>query len=171
MTETTASPTGATAYKERRYGVATHAELAPLTGLEMLEAVRDGRLPAPPISQALGFDLVAVEAGRAVFEGETGAHLLNPAGTVHGDWALTLIDSAAACAAHSALPVGQVQTTVETKANFTRPILVDTGRVRCEAWIVSQGRTLITTEARVTGPDGRILAHGTSTLMVLKPGG
>ena len=54
-----------------------------------------GTIPAPPIARTLGFWLVEVGDGTAVFEAETGPHLLNPLGGVHGGWALTLIDSAA----------------------------------------------------------------------------
>lgn len=133
----------------------------------MLQAIIDGRLPQAPISQTLSFWLVEVGDGFAAFEGEPGAHLLNPAGSAHGGWALTLIDSATACAGHSLLPVGTHYTTIETKGNFSRPITKDTGRVRCEARVVSQGRQIISTEGWVKSKDGKVLAHGTSTLMVL----
>jgi uncharacterized protein (TIGR00369 family) len=63
--------------------------------------------------------------------------------------------------------VGSSYATVETKANFARPITRDTGRVRAKARVVAQGRKIISSEARVLGPDGKVLAHGTSTIMVL----
>src|SRR5918997_1203836 len=91
---------------ERRFGIASREEIAGLTGLEMLQAIVDGRLPSPPIGRTMGFRLVEVEPGRAVFEGEPGEHLLNPLGGVHGGMALTLIDSAAGCAVHSELDPG-----------------------------------------------------------------
>ncbi|WP_245001798.1 PaaI family thioesterase [Cupriavidus pinatubonensis] len=105
--------------------------------------------------------------GFAVFEGDPGAQLFNPMGTVHGGWALTLIDSATGCAANSVLPAGTGYTTVETKGNFSRPIKADTGRVRAEGRVINQGRQIITAKARVLAADGRVLAHGTSTLLVL----
>jgi uncharacterized protein (TIGR00369 family) len=63
-----------------------------------------------------------------------------------------------------------VFTTIETKVNFSRPITTDTGRVRAEARVVSRGRRILSAEARVTDAMGRILAHGTSTLMVVNEG-
>lgn len=152
-----------------RYGVATAEQRAGLSGLELMRAVVAGRLPQAPISLTLGFLLVEVGAGLAVFEGATSDALLNPMGTVHGGWALTLIDSATGCAALTLLPAGVGYTTVETKGNFSRPITAATGRVRCEGRVVTQGRTILTAEARVLGPDGKVLGHGTSTLMVLAP--
>ena len=92
---------------------------------------------------------------------------MNPLGIVHGGWALTLIDSAAGCAAHTLLPAGASYATVETKANFSRPIPEDAGRVRAEGRAIGRGRRIISCEARVVDAKGRLLAHGTSTLMVL----
>jgi len=150
-----------------RYGVATPADVAGLSGKQMLQAISQGELPAPPISQTLTFWIVEVGDGFAAFEGDAGPHLLNPFGTVHGGWALTLIDSATACAAHSLLPAGVGSTTVETKVNFARPIMPDTGRVRAEARVVARGRKIISTEAKLLDANSRVLAHGTSTIMVL----
>lgn len=152
------------------YGVATPAEIAGMTGREVMQALIDGKLPAPPIAQTLSFWLVEVGDGYAVFEADTGPHLLNPLGGVHGGWALTLIDSAAGCAGHTLLPPGTGYASLETKANFTRPIKHDTGRVRAEGRVISRGRQIMTAEARILDADGRVLAHGTSTVMVLGNG-
>jgi uncharacterized protein (TIGR00369 family) len=89
-------------------------------------------------------------------------------GNVHGGWALTLIDSAAGCAGLSLLPAGSGFATIETKANLSRPISRDSGRIRAEGRVVVQGRQIISAEAKVLAPDGKVLAHGTSTLMVLR---
>jgi len=153
-----------------KYGVASPQDVAGMTGRQMLQATIDGKLPSPPIAQTLSFSLVEVGDGYAVFAGETGPHLLNPLGTVHGGWALTLIDSATGCAAHTLLPAGVSYATVETKANFSRPIKYDTGRIRAEGRVVTRGRQIMTAEARIRDASGRILAHGTSTLMVFSNG-
>ncbi|HEY0147812.1 MAG TPA: PaaI family thioesterase [Allosphingosinicella sp.] len=153
--------------EEMRFGVCTPEEMQGLSGLELLRAMVAGRLPAPPMAQTLGFRLVEVEAGRALFEGDPGPHLLNPLGSVHGGWALTLIDSATGCALHTELPAGIGYTTVETKANFNRAIAADAGTVRCEGRVLHRGRQIATAEARITSNEGNLLAHGTSTLIIL----
>lgn len=150
------------------YGVVPPAEAAAVSGRELLQGMIDGRFPAPPITQAMKFWLTEVGEGTAVFEGEPGGQLLNPMGIVHGGWTMTLIDSATGCAAHTLLPAGVGYTTVETKVNFSRTIRADTGRVRAEGRVVSKGRQIISAEALLKGPDGRVLAHGTSTLLVLQ---
>jgi len=145
----------------------TRADLAGKSGREILQAIIDGELPQAPISETMSFWITEVGDGFAAFEGEPGAHLLNPMGGVHGGWALTLIDSVGGCAGHSLLPAGTGYTTIETKANFARPITKDTGRVRAEARVAARGRQIISSEARVLSRDGKVLAHGTSTIMVL----
>jgi uncharacterized protein (TIGR00369 family) len=156
---------------EGRVGIATAAQFASMTGIELLQAIIDGRLPAPAIGRTMGFRLVEVEPGRAVFEGTPGPHLLNPLGSVHGGVALTLIDSAAGCAVHTELGAGIGYTTVETKVNFTRPIPPEGGVVRCEGRVLTRGRQIATSEARLLSAEGKILAHGTSTLIILAPRG
>jgi uncharacterized protein (TIGR00369 family) len=142
-------------------------DLRLMSGREFLQAMIDGRLPGPSMARTMSFWLTEVNDGFAVFEGDAGPHLLNPQGIVHGGWALTLIDSAATCAALTLLPPGNSCTTIETKANFTRPIAEDAGRVRAEGRALGRGRRIISCEARVVDANGRLLAHGTSTVMVL----
>lgn len=152
-----------------RFGLATKSDIAGLGGRDILQGMIDGRFPAPTICEGLSFRLVEVGDGLAVFAGETSGNILNPHGTVHGGWALTLIDSATGCAALSTLPAGVGYTTVETKGNFSRPILSDTGIVRCAATVLARGRTIITAEAKVTDSAGKLLAHGVATMLVLRP--
>jgi uncharacterized protein (TIGR00369 family) len=150
------------------YGLATQEQIAGRSGREILQAIVDGELPQPWICETLSFRITEVGEGFAVFEGDTGPHLLNPMGSVHGGWALTLIDSVTGCAGLSLLPPGELFTSIETKANFSRPIFKDTGHVRAEGKVVSRGRQIISTEGRLLSIDGKVLAHGTSTLMVIR---
>jgi uncharacterized protein (TIGR00369 family) len=153
------------------FGVTPMAELSNVSGLEFLHGMIAGRFPAPPIARTLGFLLAEAEPGHVVFEGYPSAELLNPLGSVHGGWPLTLIDSAAGCALHTELGPGFGYTTVETKVNFVRPVAPDGGRVRCEGRLLSRGRQIATADARLLGEAGKLLAHGTSTLIILPPRG
>ncbi|MGD9981206.1 MAG: PaaI family thioesterase [Hyphomonadaceae bacterium] len=139
-----------------------------LSGLEAMRALIAGRFPPPSISTTLGFTLAEVEDGKAVFLGDPSERILNPLGFVHGGYALTLIDSCTGCAAHTTLPAGVGYTTVETKVNFVRGITPATGQVRAEGRVVARGRNIITAEGTLTDAKGKLLAHGTSTLMVLR---
>jgi len=151
------------------FGTISPDQLQSLSGLEALSAMVAGELPVPPIGGLMGFRLVEIEKGRAVFEGTPGPSLLNPLGAVHGGYALTLIDSACGCAVHSELDAGVGYTTVETKVNFTRPIDPNGGAIRCEGRVLSRGRQIATAEAYLRSAEGKLLAHGTSTLIILAP--
>ena len=145
----------------------TLARAAGMTGLEYICAIFEGRLPAPPIAQTIGFAGAEASEGRTVFVSEPGEHLYNPIGVVHGGFALTLLDSALGCAVHTTLPKGVRYTSLETKVNFVRPITVETGPVRCEATVVYRGRTVATAEGRlVEAKTGKLLAHGTTTCLI-----
>jgi uncharacterized protein (TIGR00369 family) len=137
-----------------------------LAGLPFLEAIRDGRLPAAPVSQLMGFALAEVEAGRAVFECEPSESHYNPIGSVHGGVITTLLDSALSCAVHTQLPAGSGYTTVELKVNFVRPVMVGAGRLRAEGRVIHAGSRLATAEARLTDAAGKLYAHAVGTCLV-----
>jgi uncharacterized protein (TIGR00369 family) len=132
-----------------------------------MQAIRDGRVPRPPIADLLEFDLVEVAEGHAVFRLETRAELTNPLGTVHGGIAMTLIDSATGCAVHTTLGEGGAYGTLETKVNLVRAVRADTGALLAEGTVVHRGSRVATAEARITGEaDGKLYAHGTSTCLI-----
>ena len=138
-----------------------------MAGIDYLRAIRDGRFPALPIARLLGFSLVEIEEGRAVFGVEPGEQHYNPIGLVHGGLLATLLDSAMGCAVHSTLPAGTGYSTLEIKVNFTRPVLADTGPLRCESKLLHRGRQTATAEGRVVDGGGKVYAHGTTTCLVM----
>jgi uncharacterized protein (TIGR00369 family) len=148
-------------------GVAPIETLATNSGLDFLRSLIDGRSPTPPMAHLLGFRLTEVEFGRAMFEGTPEFRHYNPLGTVHGGYAATLLDSCMGCAVHSTLPAGVGYTTVEFKINLIRRLDVDTGPVRAEGKILSSGRRVAVSEGRLIDAKDRLLAHGTSTCLLL----
>ncbi len=136
-----------------------------LSGLEQLHAIIAENTP-PPINVTLGFTLVEVEEGRAVFEGSPDRSVYNPIGSVHGGYAATLLDSACGCAVHSKLTAEQGYTTLELKVAYHRPLNDMSGPVRAEGRIVSIGRRTAFSEARLTDRNGRLCATATSTLLI-----
>jgi uncharacterized protein (TIGR00369 family) len=148
--------------------VASAASAARLSGLDALRAIMAGELPPPPIALLMGMQPVDVSEGRAVFAAEPGERHYNPIGLVHGGLAATLLDSTMGCAVQTTLPAGVGYTTLELKVNFTRPITRDTGRVLCRAEIVHRGGRVATAEGRVVAEEtGKLLAHGTTTCLIL----
>jgi len=140
-----------------------------LAGIDYISAIFAGELPPPPIAELMGFRGVEAEPGRAVFELEPGPQHYNPIGSVHGGVALTLLDSAMGCAIHTLLEAGVGYTTLELKTNFVRPMSAGMGTVRCEGTVIHAGSRVATAEGRVTSQDGKLLAHGTTTCLILRP--
>ena len=147
-------------------GLSRPDQVAGLTGLEMLRAMIEGRLPPPPIAETLDFGLVEVAFGRAVFQGKPLLRHYNPLGSVHGGWYATLLDSALGCAVHSTMPVGKTYTTAELKVNLVRPLTDKVPLVRAEGSLIHGGNRMAVAEARLTGPDGKLYAHATTTCFV-----
>ena len=144
---------------------------ATMSGMEYMTAVVSGEVPPPPIAVTMRLRPVELEEGRVVFEGEPGEEHYNPIGVVHGGYAATLLDSALGCAVHTTLPAGVAYTSLGLEAKFVRPLTRDTGRVLCKAIVLYRGRRQATAEATLTqAQSGKLLAHGTSTLMILGEG-
>jgi len=120
----------------------------------------------PPIGETLEFGLVELERGRVVFEGSPSRKVFNPIGSVHGGYAATLLDSACGCAVHSSLAAGQGYTTLELKVSYHRALSEASGPVRAEGKLVSLGRRVAFSEARLVDAQGRLCASATSTLLV-----
>ncbi|AOO81101.1 PaaI family thioesterase [Bosea vaviloviae] len=152
----------------RKFGVVTRDVLLAEDGLGFLRGIVEGRHPGPPIAEAMDLDLVEVEEGRVVFVGKPSARFFNPLGTIHGGWTATILDSAMACAAHTTLKAGEGYTTLEMKLNYVRPVMPDSGTVRCEGKLIHRGGSVITSEGRLTDARGKLLAHGSETCMVLR---
>jgi uncharacterized protein (TIGR00369 family) len=124
-------------------------------------------IPHAPVAELLGFTLTELGEGQASFELDPGERHYNPLGTVHGGIAATLLDSAMGVAVHTTLDEGQRYTTLELKVNFVRAITEETGRVVATGSVIHRGGRVATAEARLTDADGRLLAHGTSTCLIM----
>ena len=148
------------------FGLIRPEQVAGLDGLQMMEALLRGELPAPSISRTLDFVLVEVGPGRAVFQGTPGPDFLNPMGGIHGGWYATLLDSALGCAVHTMMPAGRGYTTAELSVKLVKAIGPKAPRVRAAGRVLHCGRQLATAEADLRGPDGTLYAHATTTCLV-----
>jgi len=137
-----------------------------MSGLEFVRGLADGTLPLNMIARTLGYDVVAAEKGRVLVAVEPTDDHLNPAGTVHGGLAATMLDSCMGLAIQSTLDKGAGSTTLEFKISFVRPITPETGPIKAEGTVISRGRRVGTAEGRVTDGKGRLLVHGTTTCLI-----
>jgi uncharacterized protein (TIGR00369 family) len=124
-----------------------------------------GDAPAPPVAGLVGFRVVEVEPGRAVFEMEAGPQHANPMGTLHGGILCDIADAAMGIAYASTLGEGESFTTLELKINFFKPVW--SAKLRAEGRIVKKGRTVGMTECDVVDEMGSLVARASSTCLTL----
>jgi uncharacterized protein (TIGR00369 family) len=133
-----------------------------------VQGLADGTLPLNTIAQTLGYDDREAVSGRVVVTAQPGVAHLNPAGTVHGGFAATLLDSCMGLAIWSTLEKGLGQTTLEFKISLIRPITPGMGVIKAEGTVLNRGRRIGAAEGRITDDRGRLLAHGTTTCLIFE---
>jgi uncharacterized protein (TIGR00369 family) len=120
------------------YGTVSADKQKEMTGLEFVQGLADGTLPLNTIAKTLGYDITEGESGRVVVTAEPKDIQLNPAGTVHGGLAATMLDSCMGLAIQSTLEKGVGSTTLEFKISFVRPITPETRPIRAECTVISR---------------------------------
>ncbi len=140
--------------------------LAQSSGLEFLNRIWAGELPAIPIGNTMGFVAIEAEHGRIVFQGTPTADYYNPIGSIHGGYIATLLDSAVGCAVHTTLKQGFGYTTLELKVNYVRALSDAVGPVRAEGKVINVSRQVGLAEGRLYDTAGRIYAHATTTCLI-----
>lgn len=152
----------------KTYGTVSADRRKEMSGLEFVQGLADGTLPLNTIARTLGYDVAEATNGRVVITADPGDDLLNPAGTVHGGFSATLLDSCMGLAIQSTLGKGIGSTTLEFKISLVRPITTETGKIRAEGVVSSSGRRVGTAEGRITDGKGRLLAQGTTTCLIFE---
>jgi uncharacterized protein (TIGR00369 family) len=152
----------------KTYGTVSPDKQKEMAGLEFVQGLVDGTLPLNTIAQTLGYDIAEAENGRVVITAEPNGTHLNPAGTVHGGLAATMLDSCMGLAIHSTLEKGVGSTTLEFKISFIRPITPESGLITAEGVVLSRGRRVGTAEGKITDRNGRLLVHGTTTCLIFE---
>ncbi|MDI1483944.1 PaaI family thioesterase [Polyangium sp. y55x31] len=136
------------------------------TWMKKARALLTGAEP-PPIAKLIGFELVDVGQGSAVFTlvGDPSKHA-NPMGTMHGGVLVDLGDAAMGFAMASTLAEGESFTTVELKANYFKPVW--TSRLRAEARMVKRSKSLGYLECDIVDEEKSLVCKLASTCMVLR---
>jgi uncharacterized protein (TIGR00369 family) len=139
----------------------------PRSGIDMLRAIQDGVLPAPPMASVFGFRIVEVDVGRIVFECEPDESSYNPLGVVHGGLVCTLADTVAGCAVHTTLDAETGYTSIDLAVSYLRAVTADSGVLRATGTATKVGRRVGFAEARIVDGRGRDVATATSSLLLV----
>ncbi|MFF4594309.1 PaaI family thioesterase [Amycolatopsis sp. NPDC001319] len=144
---------------------------AELSGLEFLRAMARGDIPSAPMMDLVGLRLVSVSPGETVFRLTPGEYHYNPMWTVHGGLYATMLDSAAACAVHTTLPLGSGFSTLDLSVRFLKAIRIDTGPITATGRVLHSGSQVVLAEARLEDTAGTLLATATANCFVSRAPG
>jgi uncharacterized protein (TIGR00369 family) len=142
------------------------AALAELDGLGQLKAMESGLVPPPPVMATVDMCTFQAERGRVTVQMQVQEFHYNPLGSVHGGMLATLLDTAAGCAVHSTLAVGEGYTSLDLTTKFLRPVTLQSGLLTCVGTVIQRGRRTALAQAELTDEAGRLVAHATSSCML-----
>lgn len=119
-----------------------------------------------PYFDLLSMKLLDVGIGYSTLEIELAQKHLQPFGVVHGGVFASIIDAAAFWSVYFGVEDPEAGiTTVDLKLNYLAPAV--SGKLIASGRQIKVGRTLGYAEANVADQQGKVLAHGTSTLIIL----
>jgi len=158
---------------ERTYRWADPTEIiaaaATMSGLDIMQAVAEGRLPPPPVGSLIGVTNFRVEKGKSSVDFAPAEFHYNALGAVHGGVIATVIDIVLGSAVQSLLKAGQGFTSLTLELKYHRAATVKSGRLTATAEVVTRGREIVTAEANLVDANDRLFAKATSTLMIVRP--
>lgn len=141
--------------------------VAQFSGLEMLQAMLDGKIPPASITQTMPLKGISVEYGKVVFEATADERHLNPLGGVHGGFLATVMDSVTACAVHSALEAGVSYATIDLNVKMLKPVPQNKPLI-AEGKLINLTKSLGISEGSLKDSEGKLYGHATATCMILR---
>ncbi|WP_063053900.1 PaaI family thioesterase [Nocardia arthritidis] len=151
-------------------GIDTHANGTAASRVTELTTVFErGLREKLGVGASLGIRLETAGDGYTRYYLDPNPATINAMFTVHGGVLATLMDTAMGSAVFTKLGDGVAYTTLELKVNFIRSVTLDGSRLTCEANAVHVGRRTATAEGRITDASGKLIAHGSTTILVLQP--
>jgi uncharacterized protein (TIGR00369 family) len=86
---------------------------------------------------------------------------------VHGGWTAAVLDTAMALSNLTLLGDDVTFTTIDIRINYLRPITTQTGEVTAFGNVLQSGRKIAYVEAKLVNGEGKLLAHGTGSLLIM----
>jgi uncharacterized protein (TIGR00369 family) len=132
-----------------------------------LRAASEGFGEVPPIMSTLGMKLIHLGEGNATLALDVDGRFHNPMGTLHGGIMTDLADACMGIATITTLGDNESFSTLELKMNFLRPVFE--GKITAQAKVLHRGRTIAMAECVVKNDQGKEVARGTATQIILRP--
>jgi uncharacterized protein (TIGR00369 family) len=138
-----------------------------MSGRNLLEGIRDGSIPAPPIAKLMGFSIEEVGEGRVVFGCIPDESHYNPIGLVHGGLVCTLADTVIGCAVHSLLEPGVGYTSIDLNISYVRPVHADGKKLFATGVVTKFGRRVAFSSAEIVDADKKIVATASGSVLIM----
>lgn len=146
---------------------AARSRLAGKTGLEVMQGIRDGTLPPPPMARVIGFRCIVAEPGEVAMQLDYDPSLENAIGMFHGGVAASMLDTAMGAAANTLLPAASGAVTLDLSITYLRPATPASAPITATGKVVNLGRTVAYVTGEVTDAKGRLLAHAVGNFSIL----
>jgi uncharacterized protein (TIGR00369 family) len=139
-----------------------------ISGLEILQALIAGELPAAPIHHLTGIAARDAGEGRVTFTMPATRWLCAPPpGRLQGGAVALLAETAASAAIGTTLPAGTALAPVDLKVNYLRPAADDGRDLVAHGTVLHSGRRTAVATSEVLDTDGRRIALATGSAIVL----
>ncbi|WP_144394364.1 PaaI family thioesterase [Pleionea sediminis] len=139
--------------------------LKELSGLEIIQAIIDGKIPHPSMSETIPMKMMAAERGIVTFEVKADERHTNPMGGVHGGFAATVLDSVTGCSVHTELAPGDGYATVDLNVKMLKAIPKD-ALLSVEGKVLHVSKSIGVSEGFIRDSEGVLYAHATATCMI-----
>jgi uncharacterized protein (TIGR00369 family) len=138
-----------------------------LSGLEVMQGIISGELPTPPIGHLMGIRPIEAGDGTCGFAVPATGWLTSPSGLVEGGVTACLADFALCSAIQTTVPPATAFAPTDLRVQFIRPVPADGRLVTARATVVHRGRGLAVARAEVTNEDGKLVALGGASALIL----
>ena len=136
--------------------------------MEMLQAFIAGEVEHP-MANLLNYRPIEAAPGAVVWEARPDERHLSSRNAVHGGYLAAFLDSVLGSAIASKVEAGVDYVTVDLAVKMIRPVTAGTV-LRAEARALNVSRRIGTAEGSVHDADGRLIGHGTATMVITRPG-
>jgi uncharacterized protein (TIGR00369 family) len=139
-----------------------------LDGLAIMRAIRDGRLPGPPMARLVGFECVLAEEGEIVMRLEHDPSLENAIGLIHGGAIASMLDTAMGAAANTRLPAGASVVTLDLTITYLRPVSSRNTPVTATGRLAHMGGRNAYVLGELHDATGELCAHAVGNFSIVR---
>ncbi len=143
------------------------SNLSGLSGSDVVEGIRDGKLERGPLAGLLDLAVVDVTPGSVVGEFAPVAWMANPLGAVQGGVLISAVDAITGLSAQTLTSVDQDYRVLDHKIDFLRSPDIGGPVLRAEASVIRAGRRLALIETRIVDAGGQVYVRATSSIQML----